>query len=226
MKTSNLLLGLAVSMPFTAAASFGTPSSVGYTGILNVPTADVVAVGKTEVMVAYDAPRVAGERLNVFPIVNLEHGFKRGEIGATYFSIRGFSDVKAFNAKYVLKPGNVKSPAIAAGITYLRGDTSETDLYLVATQRLGQSDFKLTGGVLYQKPNDTSGSNTTAMLGVEFGKPGKTTIGLDYVVKDIAAGKLFGAIIRQPITRDVTAQVGVGNNSRFFAGLTVQFGGK
>lgn len=227
MKTSRLLVGLAALVSLTAKASLGAPSSIGPTGLLNVPTAEVVPSSTTEAMVAYDRSRIADERIEVYPIVNLEYGFKKGEVGVSYFGIKDLTDVKAFNAKYLFTPGSAKSPAIAAGVIYLKGDTAETDFYVVATQRLGAKDnIRATGGVLYQKPSNVSGSNTTGMFGLEFGKPGKTTIGFDYVVKDIAAGKLYGAILRQPITKDLTGQIGIGNHSRFFAGLTLRFGGK
>ena len=227
MKTSRLLIGLAALVPFTATASLGATSSIGPTGLLTVPTAEVVPMGTTEAMVAYDSLRVADEKIKVFPIVNLEYGFKDGEVGATYFNIKGQTDVKALNAKYLFEKGNENSYALAVGVIYLKGDAAETDLYLVGTQRLdAKNNARVTAGVMYQKPSGVSGSNTTAMFGLELGKPGKTTIGLDYVVKDIAAGKLYGAILRQPIAKNLTGQIAVGNNSRFFAGLTLQFGGK
>lgn len=227
MKTSKILAGVLALVPLVATASFSAPSSLGSTGLLNVPTAEVVPNGQTDVMVAYDSLKIADVGIDVFPIVNVEHGFNNAEIGASFFKVRGYSSVKAFNAKYVLKDGSAKAPAIAAGAIYLRGDTAETDLYLVATQRLGRSNnIRLTGGLLYQNPSHISDSNFTGMMGVEFGKPGKTTVGFDYVVKDIAAGKLYGAIVRQPITKDVLWQIGIGNHSRFFTSLTAQFGGK
>lgn len=227
MKTSRLLAGLVTLLPMMATASLGAPSSLGPTGILNVPTAEVVTDGRSEVMLGYDRPHVAGNGVTVFPIVNLEHGFTNGEIGVSYFDVRGHTAVKGANVKYIFAPARAKSPAVAIGAMYLSGNTAETDLYLVATHHLGRStNLKVTGGVLYQKPSDVSGSNFTGMAGLEFGKPGKTTFGLDYIAKDIAAGKLFGATIRQPITPDLTWQIGLGNHSRFFTSLALQFGGK
>ena len=64
------------------------------------------------------------------------------------------------------------------------------------------------------------------MMGIEFVAPGKTTFGLDYIFDDIAAGNMFGATVRQPITPDLTWQLGVGNGPRYFIGLTMKFGGK
>jgi hypothetical protein len=178
-------------------------------------------------MLAYDRTKVADTKINVFPIVNLEHGFGRGEIGVSYFNVRGYSSVKAFNAKYLLSPQNAKSPALAAGVIYLNGNTSETDLYLISSYRFGKSDnVLLTGGLLYQRPNNASTNHFTGMVGVEFGNPQKTTIGIDYIAKDVAAGSLLGAVVRHRITPDIAAQIGVGNHSRLFAGVTVQFGGK
>ena len=113
---------------------------------------------------------------------------------------------------------------------YLSGNTAETDVYLVATASLGMRDnFRATGGLLYQKPNSSaSGSNLTAMMGVEFGTRGSTTVGFDYVFNDIAAGNMLGAIVRQPITRDLTGQfgLGMGSGTRYFIGMTMKFGGK
>ena len=227
MKTNKMLIGIAALVPLMTTASMSSPSSIGPTGILNVPTAEVVPSGQTELMVAYDRPTVAGVGIDVLPIVNLEHGFNNAEIGVSFFNVRNYSDVKAFNAKYLLKRASKKSPAIAAGLIYLHGEAAETDLYLVATQRFGRSNnFALTGGLLYQKPSHVSDDNFTGMMGFEFGKPGKTSIGFDYVMKDIAAGSLYGATIRQPLTKNLTWQVGIGNHSRYFTSLTMQFGGK
>lgn len=227
MKTSRLLAGLLALVPLTATASFSAPSSIGSTGILNVPTAEAVPDGKSEIMVGYDRPHVAGVGINVFPIVNLEHGFANGEIGVSYFGIRHRNAVKAVNAKYIFTHGRAQAPSLAVGAMYLKGNTAETDLYLVATDHLGRGDnFKVTGGFLYQKPSHTSGSKVTEMGGLEFGRPGKTTLGLDYVAKDIAAGSLVGVTLRQPITPDLIWQIGLGNHSRFYTSLTLQFGGK
>jgi hypothetical protein len=227
MKTSGLLTGLVALVSLMSTASFGAPSSLGPTGILNVPTAEIVPKGRTEIMLAYDRPTVSGNGIDVFPVVTVQHGFVNGEIGVSYFDVRGHTAVKSANLKYVFTPQTQKSPGIAAGVMYLRGNTAETDVYLVASHNLGLGDnFRATGGVLYQRPSHVSNTHFTGMLGVEYGKPGKTSLGIDYIIKDIAAGSLYGAMIRQPITPDLTLQIGVGNRSRFFTGLTLQFGGK
>jgi hypothetical protein len=227
MKTSGLLIGLVALVSLMSTASFGAPSSLGPSGILNVPTTEVVPKGRTEIMLAYDRPTVAGNGIDVFPVVTVQHGFTNGEIGVSYFNVRGNKAVKSANLKYILAPQTQKSPGVAAGVMYLRGNTAETDLYLIASHNLGLDDnFRATVGLLYQKPSHVSNDHFTGMLGMEYGRPGKTSIGIDYIVKDIAAGSLYGAMIRQPITPDITWQIGVGNRSRFFTGLTYQFGGK
>ena len=227
MKTSNLMLGFGALLPLTATASYAAPSSLGSTGLLNVPTTETLPAGRSEFMLAYDRPQVADTKINVFPIVNLEHGFRRGEIGVSYYNVSGYSSVKAFNAKYLLAPESAKSPAIAAGVIYLNGNTSETDLYVVASYLFGKNgNVRATGGLLYQRPNNTSTNHFTGMVGVEFGDPERTSFGIDYIAKDVAAGSLLGAVVRQRITPDIAAQIGVGNHSRLFAGVTVQFGGK
>lgn len=227
MKTSNLLRGLGALLPLTATAAYAAPSSVGPTGLLNMPTTDTVSAGRSEVMLAYDRLSVGDTKISVAPIVNLEYGFGKGEIGVSYFNVRGNASVKAFNAKYLLAPESAKSPAIAAGVIYLNGNTSETDLYVVTSYRFGKSDnIRATGGLLYQRPNSTSTNHFTGMVGVEVGNPQKTSLGIDYIADDVAAGSLLGAVVRHRITPDIAAQIGVGNRSRLFAGVTVQFGGK
>ncbi|PQV65562.1 Exopolysaccharide biosynthesis protein YbjH [Abditibacterium utsteinense] len=227
IKTSNIWIGLGALLPLTATASHAAPSSVGPTGLLNVPTTDTVPVGRFQAMLAYDRLKVGGTKISVAPIVNLEHGFGRGEVGISYFNVRGNASVKAFNAKYLLAPESAKSPAIAAGVIYLNGNTSETDLYLVTSYLFGKSrNVRATGGLLYQRPNSTSTNHFTGMAGIEFGNPQKTSFGIDYIADDVAAGRLLGAVLRQRITPDITAQIGVGNHSRLFAGVTAEFGGK
>ena len=60
MKTSMSLAGLMVLLSLLATAAFSAPSSLGPTGILNIPTAEVVAPESLELMLAYDRPQVAG----------------------------------------------------------------------------------------------------------------------------------------------------------------------
>lgn len=237
MKTSVLLVGLLALVSLMASVSFSAPSSLGPTGILNVPTAQAVTPGGFELLLAYDRSKVGDVKVDVFPVAALTYGFSHGEVGVSYFNVKGYTAVKSINAKYIFARESEQSPKltgpnIAAGVMYLTGNVAETDVYLVAS---GHS-FDLndtpgttvaTVGLLYQKPNySASGSNLTGMMGIEVGTPGKTTIGVDYIIKDIAAGGLFGATIRQPISRDLAVQVGLGNNSRYFAGLTMKFGGK
>ena len=113
---------------------------------------------------------------------------------------------------------------------YLHGNTAETDLYLVATDRLGagpDGKFKATIGLLYQRPSySASSNNLTGMVGIESVAPGKATFGLDFVLDDIAAGSMLGATVRVPVTPDLTWQVGVGTGPRYFVGITTKFGGK
>jgi len=227
MKMSVLLGGLVVLVTFSTA-SFGVPSSIGPTGLLNVPTAEAVTAGNFEAMLAYDSIEVADVRVNTFPVATLGYGFANGEVGLSYFNVRDYTAVKGANAKYIFAHKSERSPGIAAGVIYLSGNTAETDLYLVASDSIGPDDkFRPTVGLLYQRPNYSgSDSNFTGMMGVEFGEPGKTTLGLDYILKDIAAGNLFGATIRHPITPDLTCQVGIGNYTRYFIGVTMKFGGK
>lgn len=227
MKTSLLLTGLVALVSLMATASFSAPTSLGPTGILNVPTAETVTAGGFDMLLAYDSIEVDDARINVFPLATLGYGFANGEIGLSYFNVRGYTAVKSANAKYNFAHESAKSPSLAAGLIYLSGNTAETDLYLVAGHSLGTGDkFKATLGLLYQKPNSVSNSNLTGMMGVEFRAPGKTTFGLDYIFDDIAAGSMFGATIRQSITPDLALQVGMGSFHRFLFGMTMKFGGK
>lgn len=157
----------------------------------------------------------------------------------SYFNINGYSAVKSANAKYVFSHESKNSPEtttpdIAAGVMYLSGDVAETDFYLVASGRdfsyrpFGDNITTIgTIGLLYQMPNASSAdSNLTGMVGIEFGNPEKASFGLDFIFNDIAAGKMFGATIRQPINKNLTAQLGYGDGGRYFAGMSMKFGGK
>jgi len=240
MKTSALLAGLAVLALVMASPSHSYPSSLGPTGILNVPTAAATSPGSFEMMLAYDRPVVAGETIPVFPVATLNYGFNYGEIGVSYFDVNGYTAVKSVHAKVLLAKECEKSPSLAVGVIHMKGDTAETDLYLVASDSMGLMDFfqrhlgvdiKVSGGMLYQKPNQSVHhralkDNLTGMAGIELGTPGQTTLGLDYIVEDIAAGNTFGAILRQPLSPDLAGQIGVGSGTRYFFGITMKFGGK
>jgi len=78
MKTSVLLAGLVALVLLTATASFSAPSSIGPTGLLNVPTAEAVTAGSFEVQLAYDRPKVADVGIDVFPVVTLGYGLPMG----------------------------------------------------------------------------------------------------------------------------------------------------
>ena len=227
MKTNLLLTGLVVLVSLMATASFSAPSSIGPTGILNVPTAEAVTAGRFEALLAYDSLDVSAVRVHVLPIATLGYGFANGEIGVSYFNVKDYTEVKSANAKYIFAHERGQSPSIAAGVIYLSGNTAETDLYLTATHSFGTGgQIKGTAGLLYQKPNNAPSDNLTGMMGLEFGEPGKTAVGLDYIFKDIAAGGIFGATLRQPITPEIALQVGMGSGDRFLIGMTMKFGGK
>jgi hypothetical protein len=176
---------------------------------------------------AYDRPEVGDVDIEVFPIVTVGYGFANGEIGVSYHNVKGYTAVKGANAKYVLVKESDSAPGLAVGVMYLSANTSETDVYLVASGIPGAGDeLRTTVGLLYQKPNEEfTDSHLTGMIGLEFGAPGKTTVGFDYVFKDIAAGNTGGAIIRHAITPDITMQFGVGSRARYFFGMTMKFGG-
>jgi hypothetical protein len=227
MKKFVLLLGLVTLVSLLTSAAYSDPSSQGATGILNVPTAEVVPTGQFDLLVAYDSYKMGDLRLDTFPEASLDYGFRHGEVGVSYFHLNGYDAVKGGNAKYIFVRESKNSPSIAAGILYsYAGPVSETDLYLVATDSLGWGPrVRTSAGVLYQKADSSDiPSNVTGMVGMEIGSVNKTTLGVDYILHDMAAGSMFGATLRQPLTPHLTAQVGVGNSSRYFVGMTVKFG--
>ena len=240
MKMSVMFAELGVLVLLIASAAFSYPSSLGPTGIMNVPTAAATTAGCVEILLAYDRPVVAGVGIKVFPVTTMNLGFNYGEIGVSYFDIDGYTAVKSVNAKIMLSKECEKCPSFAAGVIYMKGDTAETDLYLTLSDSMGLTkffqhhfdvDFKATGGMLYQKPNESVNQralkdNLTGMAGIELGTPGHTMLGIDYIVEDIAAGNTFGATLRQPFTPDLTAQIGMGSGTRYFGGITMKFGGK
>ncbi len=230
MKTSIILVGLMTIMSLLTSASFSDPTSQGPTGIMNVPTAEVVPNGMFEMSLAYDSYKVGDVRVKTFPAATLSYGFKRGEIGVSYFNFtnNGVESVKSANVKYMLSPENRDSPNFAVGVMYASGNVAETDVYLVATDTLGLGGhISTTAGVLYQQPNYTGASaHCTGMLGMTFGSTRHTNLGIDYIMHDIAAGSMVGVTIRQPISSTIGVQVGMGNASRYFAGITLKFGGK
>ena len=239
MKKTLVMIELLTIMMLISSASHSAINSLGTTGILNIPTAMTVPEGTFEMLLAYDRPRVAGEAIEIFPVASLNYGLPDAEIGVTYFNINGYTAVKSAQAKYIFSHGNADYPKsirpnIAAGVMYLSGNSAETDFYVVASGRdLGYKLFGddstsvVTLGLLYQMPNSSAASsNLTGMVGLQFGDPEKASFGLDYIIDDIAAGGMFGATIRQPLSKNLTAQLGYGDGGRYFVGMSMKFGGK
>ncbi len=228
MKTNEILAGLVSLMTLVTTTAYSAPSSLGATGILNVPTAETVEAGSLEIQLAYDRPVVSGTNVVIFPLLTLGYGFRNGEVGISYYNIQDYTAVKSANAKYMLTHENNSMPSIAAGVIYLSGDVDETDVYLTASHTLGLGEeFRATAGLLWQIPGySDAGTHLTGMLGLEWGTPGKTTFGVDYVLDDIAAGAVFGATMRQPISRNMAWQFGIGNGARWFVGLNIKLGGE
>ena len=227
MKRSTLFAGLMMMMAWLPLASFSDPSTLGPTGIVNVPTAQTVPSGMVEMLVTYDSYQVDGIRIKTAPVATLSYGFAHGEVGVSYFNFsnNGVESVKSANVKYILLAESKSAPSIAAGVMYLKGYSAETDVYLVATDtRLG-NHVSATAGLLYQHPDDGNVSDhLTGMVGMEFGSPEHLNVGVDYIIKDIGAGPMGGLTLRQPITPHLGIQVGIGNASRYFAGMTLKFG--
>lgn len=228
MKTNGYLAGMAAMMVLMATAAYSAPSSLGATGILNVPTAQTTDAGSIELLLAYDRPVVSGTNVVIAPIIALEYGFRNGEVGISYYNLQDYTSVKSANAKYMLTHQSDSMPSTAVGVIYLKGDSDETDVYLVASHDLGLGDeFQATAGMLYQKPGASgTDSHFTGMMGLEWGTPGRTTLGIDYVLDDIAAGAVFGATLRQPLSKNVSWQFGIGTGSRWFVGLNMKLGGE
>ena len=114
-----------------AAAVLTGPARACYTGLVNIPTAEVIEPGQYGIELQFDGSFAPGADAR---ILNTELGLSpRLEAGVDFDLSHGAETRALLNAKYLLVLGAEKHPALAAGICNVGRQASNTP-YLVATQ--------------------------------------------------------------------------------------------
>jgi hypothetical protein len=117
------------------AVVYIAPAQACYTGLVNIPTAEVIEAGQYGVEMQFDgsfASTAADAR-----ILNTEFGLGPGfEAGLDFDLSHWAATTTLMNAKYLLCMGGGKRPAVAAGVCNVGRHVSPTP-YLVASRDLG-----------------------------------------------------------------------------------------
>jgi hypothetical protein len=115
------------------AVVWGAPARACYTGLVNIPTAEVIGAGRYGIEPQFDGSFAQGNADT--RILNTEVGFgPRFEAGLDFDLSHEPKTRMLLNAKYLLFSGGKKSPALAIGACNVGRDMSATP-YLVATRQ-------------------------------------------------------------------------------------------
>lgn len=115
-----------------ATIVFAAGARACYTGLVNIPTAEVIEPGQYGIELQFDGSFAAGRADT--RILNTELGLSpRFEAGGDFDLSHQAETRTLLNAKYLLSPGGEKRPALALGACNVGRHASATP-YLVATQ--------------------------------------------------------------------------------------------
>ncbi len=157
-----LFIGLLVLVPVASA----TPSFLGPTGLITIPTADVVQSGQFNMGAFYYHDDLSFV-INGAPIKNLELGIGVWNHG---------DSLGYLNAKYQLVPETKEYPGIAVGGRDL-GNSFERRLYAVASKNL--PEFGLRGHIGIQSPGDPLFAGISKVFNtVSVSQPGQKNLAL------------------------------------------------
>lgn len=137
LRTLALTAGLLMGLLGLTGAGLAAPTVYGPTGLMLVPTADVLGNGNFN-FALHQWTDNSYLTFNTSMIDNLE-------FGVTAVSWRGGSDAMA-NVKFRLMPETKQGPALAVGVNDLT-DSNGRDAYLVVTKNLSQVGFRGTIGL-------------------------------------------------------------------------------
>ncbi len=159
-----------LALPVVAyPAVFPTPGLNGPTGVVRIPSADIIPYKNFNLAADYGMILPSGggtQEASVYYKMNLGtfHGVEVGIIGGTLNNSSEFRDGVYVNLKLSLSTGEEPYPMLLAIGTENLFSKTQTDVYMVATKYLKQGP-KLTFGFLADFPN--SKFRPLGMLGVE-----------------------------------------------------------
>jgi hypothetical protein len=219
-----LVLGLLATL---ATAAFAVNLTLtGPSGLVNVPTASVIAAGQLG---------AAADWINTSDAtipVRVAYGVAENWEVAADYSFNDAANMWAVSGKY-LTPLNLYGFGIAAGALYGQNDatieTKTTEVYAVATRGIyeGQDwipSVKATVGAMWeQMDNGATSDGIVGLLGVEAGFPLNLTLVADYATPAEGIAKSWAVGVRYPVMPALTAEAGW-TNDKLFVGASYAFG--
>jgi hypothetical protein len=174
------------------------PCMATYSGLVVIPTADVLADGEYCIEPQIDDTFGGdGEQVR---ILNTQFGLaSRLEAGVDY-DLSEDVDTRVFlNAKYLLLPGTQKSPAVAVGVCGI-GEDVRSSSYVVGTQEIAPSSRVHLGVMRIEGKNRwfvgadyAVSEKLTLMADYTYGDENCSSVGFDYAVSDKVS--IFGGIL-------------------------------
>ncbi|MFA4858034.1 MAG: hypothetical protein WC901_01505 [Candidatus Margulisiibacteriota bacterium] len=152
----SLILILSASATFAAAPYFNTPTINGATGLVRIPSADILAHKDYLLAVDYGSNAMAGKeslyyKINVGAFPNMELGCVGGyDQTATTTTLR---DGVYINTKLSLSTDTGPNPLLLAIGGENLASSSQSEVYMVATKYMRQG-FKLTFGFMGDFPGN------------------------------------------------------------------------
>jgi len=130
MKKTALIIAIFVMLLGVYAPADAAPSLNGPTGIINIPSADVLREGQFS-LGAYRIKdgQIGSVTINAAP--NLEIGWS----GRYYKSSTGLSNKNRFNAKFAITSETILTPGVAVGIEDI-GNAEKRSYYISASKGL------------------------------------------------------------------------------------------
>lgn len=122
-----IMIGLTCALMLTTVPVGAAPSVNGSTGLINIPTADVLRSGQLSLGYYHLQDGGVGSfNTNVAP--NLE-------LGVAAFRYDGQSNKNYFNAKFALLPETILTPGVAVGVEDI-SNSEQRSVYAVASKAL------------------------------------------------------------------------------------------
>jgi len=217
-----LILGLFVIF-LVAMPAYTYPALTGPTGLVNLPSAEVVPVGQCNVAADFaQTENNVREMKNSYP-VRLQGGvWENLEVGAC-ININGAGDQHLWNAngKYAT-PFGIAGLDLAIGALYQSADTNPflriTQVYVAGTRDLGcaRRRFALKGTLGANWTQVEIGGKITvlrAYAGFDVDLNRKIALVGEYQSKDAKLDEesLWGTAVRYPLTHTLTGEVGYTN---------------
>jgi hypothetical protein len=222
----------------SSASRASFPTLSGPTGLVNTPTADVVRAGRSQAAILYDH-RENGAEVDLLPALHYLRGGPRSEIGVGWMrfdesgpgeSENGF----VLHGKVRLLDPTALTPALSVGAVF--SDVSDVGssqtLYAAVSQSLTRPP--VVGGTVYghltlglerfDPDGGDSDSDLFGGIGLEYRNPlrlGEWSAFLDYQFEnDLNGDDQLSLGARMQLVPGWTGQIGVGDDSEFFLGVT------